>query len=132
MIGFSWLLMTALVASTISGCASTEPARSTAGVPSAMTANVAGTWAGYTGVGAFANSISYEFQQDGTKVSGRATDAEVAGRTAGWSYLEGTVEGDIFSYSLTRGSCCGRMTIKGDEMSGYTTSGYPVQVRRQK
>ena len=129
MIGFSWLLMTALIASTISGCASTEPARSTAGVTSAMTANVAGTWTGFTGQGAYAGTMVYELQQDGTKVSGRANAAGVGG---GWIYLEGTVEGDSFSYSLTRGTCCGRLTIKGDEMSGHTTSGYPVQVRRQK
>src|SRR5215469_9451649 len=132
MIGFSWLLMTALIASTISGCASTEPARSTAGVTSAMTANVAGTWTGYTGRGAYAGSMLYELQQDGTKVSGRANNSEVAGAVGGWVNLEGTVEGDIFYYSLTRGTCCGQLTIKGDEMSGYKTSGYPVQVRRQK
>ena len=129
MIGSSWLLMAALIASTISGCASTEPARSTAGVTSAMTANVAGTWTGFTGQGGFSSDILYELQQDGTKVSGRAN---AAGSGGGWIYLEGTVEGDSFSYSLTRGTCCGRMTIKGDEMSGYTTNGYPVQIRRVK
>jgi len=132
MIGFSWLLMTALIASTISGCASTEPARSTAGVTSAMTANVAGTWTGFTGQGAYAGTMVYELQQDGTKVSGTASASEIAGAAGGSIYLQGTVEGDIFSYSLTRGTCCGRLTIKGDEMSGHTTSGYPVQVRRQK
>jgi|SRR5215469_5619631 len=129
MMSFSWLLMAALIASTISGCASTGSAGSTAGAAPAMTANVAGTWTGFIGQGGFHSDLRYELQQEGTKVSGRANAAAAGG---GWVYLEGTVEGDTFTYNLSRGSCCGRLTVKDDEMIGHATNGYPIQVRRQK
>jgi hypothetical protein len=94
-----------------------------------MTANVAGTWTGFMGQGGFSSDILYELQQDGTKVSGRANAAAGGG---GWVYLEGTVEGDTFTYRQARGACCGRLTVKGDEMTGYATTGYPIQIRRMK
>ena len=127
MVRYAWLAVV-LVTFPVVGCASSTPSSGvTAG--SSTPADVAGNWRGFFGQGTFSSEIVYELQQDGAKVTGRANPIAAGG---GWINLEGTVTGDTFSYGLVGRTCCAELTVRGDEMTGRTTGGAPVQLRRVK
>ena len=121
-------LVVGLVIFPIFGCASSAPSTSAVSAGSAP-ADIAGTWIGFIGQGGFSSDIRYELQQDGAKVTGRANATVLGG---GWVNLEGTVTGDTFAYGISGRTCCAELTVKGDEMSGRTTGGAPVSIRRVK
>jgi ABC-type glycerol-3-phosphate transport system substrate-binding protein len=112
----------ALFLAVMSGCAS-----STVPQASGPPADVAGTWHGTwnnpSGIVSSGN-LKLELQQTGTKVTGRA---EPGGD------LDGTVEGNSFSYRYASGRGGGNVTVNGDEMKGYgAATGVALQFKRQR
>ena len=88
-----------------------------------VTVDVTGTWRGsyktstvFTG-----GDVELTLVQKGPKVTGRISGGQwvVLG---GSVPIEGTVNGDIFTFHDTRGTVTGSLQVSGDEMSGSGTS----------
>ena len=42
--------------------------------------------------------------------------------------LEGTIQGDVFNFKMTNGGVTGELTVNGEEMQGYATTGGRTQM----
>ena len=99
-----------------------------------MTVDVTGVWVGSSskGGGAYSSggSVQLTLQQSGPKVTGQFRPPE-----GGSLDLEGSVNGDKFSFRIPARSITGAVEVSGDEMIGSistTTVGImSLHVRRQ-
>ena len=80
-----------------------------------VTVDVTGTW----DLVGFPAATSLELEQQGSTVKGFIRSGGVAASIAG--PIVGTVAGDVFRFSKTRGDVVGELTVSGDEMTGVVS-----------
>jgi hypothetical protein len=115
-------LLGLLIATTLeSGCAKTDWIDRTL-----VTVDVTGVWIGSAGEGKSTFPVQFDLEQAGSKVKGAArlqgSGAGRAGPDVSGS-IEGTVEGDVFHFTGSRGKWAGTLTVSGDKMEGPGTAG---------
>src|SRR5215470_19526872 len=127
------LMLVAALLACGAGCAKPDWVQQTL-----VTADVTGLWVGsYNrpggGVGFEAR---LELAQQGGKVTGTfrvvgaAVPAQMGAARSG--PIDGSVAGDVFTFTQSNGPVVGEMTVSGDEMTGYMAVGYriPISFRR--
>src|SRR5262245_3544803 len=130
-----WVVLFAVALTLVSGCAKKDWIDRTL-----VTVDVTGTWVGSSNRPAGGSTTSFEarleLEQQGPKVKGKVfligsgVPAALTGAPSG--PIEGTVTGDVFSFSQTNGVIVGEMTVDGDEMRGYVrgSAQFPMSFRR--
>ena len=100
-----------------------------------MTVDVTGTWYGIgrgSGSSFPTDDVWLELDQQGSTVKGVIRTRTGAGLLTG--PIDGTVAGDVFRFSTTRGGAEGELTVGGDEMMGemsWAASGHrQITLRR--
>jgi hypothetical protein len=120
------LVLTALLAAG-SGCARPDWIDQTL-----VTVDVTGVWRGAfarAGAGGGKSNVELALQQSGPKVNGQLKGIS----TAEYGLVEGTVNGDVFSFRTRRGDVTGELQVSGDEMVGpVTTTTGPGSVTLQR
>ena len=94
-----------------------------------VTVDVTGTWTGTLSAGTGASGGSYgvflfDLEQQGATVKGivRGDSRGLGAQGQSVGPIEGTVSGDVFRFSDSRGILTGEVTVRGDEMDGQATS----------
>jgi hypothetical protein len=96
---------------------------------SGPTANAAGSWAGFAGVGAVSAPVTLQLAQTGSNVKGNIT---VGGRPDFSGPVTGTVQGNGLSLRLASGTASLPMlTVASDQITGDVGPG-PMILRRSK
>lgn len=101
-----------------------------------VTVDVTGTWYGSMGAGSGGGDLSFELEQQGSRVKGSmrfTTGTSAVGFTgARPGPIEGTVAGDVFYFRQTNGDLEGELTVSGDEMNGRASlmGSRPLSLRR--
>jgi hypothetical protein len=112
-----------LLCGVIGGCAGapTTPAPSSP----AAAVDVTGTWRGsFRSQGVVpVGDVTLTLQQTGNKLTGSSSSG---------GPLEGVVQGNTVTYTLTSGRGGGELTVNGDEMTGYSRAGSRLDLKRVK
>jgi hypothetical protein len=100
-----------------------------------VTVDVTGSWHGTSPlrVGTQYPTFSLELQQEGSKAKGSIRGLIGGADGPGvFGPIEGTVAGDVFTFSQTNGSLSGELTVSGDEMRGEFLGSrrFPMILRR--
>jgi len=110
------------------GCASSMETPSTLDM-SGPTAQAAGSWSGYAGVGAVSTSVSLTLEQSGNNVAG---NIDVAGRPDMTGDVVGTVQGNGLQLRLQSGfGSLPLMTVRQDQIVGILLIG-PMTLQRSR
>ena len=130
---YTRFMLVAAVLACGSGCAKPDWIQQTL-----VTVDVTGLWVGsYNRPGGSVGFESrLELEQNGSKVSGTfrvvgaAVPAQMGATRSG--PIDGTVAGDVFTFTQSNGPVVGEMTVSGDDMTGYMAVGYriPISFRR--
>jgi hypothetical protein len=112
----------------VAGCATTG--ETTAGMnTSGPTAQAAGAWSGYAGVGATSLPVSLTLNQTGGDVSG---NINIGGRPDFTGPVVGTVQGNALSLKMQRGpGSFSPMVVGQDQITGTSQFG-PITLRRAR
>jgi hypothetical protein len=114
----------ALVCVATVGCAAVKEEKAMANAP---TANVVGTWSGYSGQGAAGVPVDLTLAQTGTNVTG---NLNVAGRPDLSGPVTGSIQGELLKLSLATATFS-QLEVKGDTMTGMVGGGQVI-LRRSK
>jgi len=112
-----------LIATTLalgSGCAKQDWINRTL-----VTVDVTGAWRGSPGGPGTQNpgALFLELRQEGASVQGFIRQGASGAASSLDGPISGTVAGDVFRFSSTRGIAEGELTVNGDEMSGTVSIG---------
>jgi hypothetical protein len=90
-----------------------------------VTVDVTGTWRGSPGGPGTQNpgALFLELRQEGSTVQGFIRQGASGAASSLDGPISGTVAGDVFRFSSTRGIAEGELTVNGDEMSGTVSIG---------
>jgi len=117
------ILMLGLVVS--AGCAKPDWIQQTL-----VTTDVTGAWVGSLGKGGLGAEVRLDLDQQGQKVHGSLRS--FVSSNYGFEFpngpLEGTIQGDVFNFKMTNGGVTGELTVNGEEMQGYATTGGRTQM----
>ena len=96
-----------------------------------VTVDVTGVWYGVGEQVGILVELYLQLEQRGPKVKG-----SVRGRGANYEFegpIDGSVTGDVFSFTQTNGPSSGELTVGRDEMAGRVRGAYrdvPIVIRR--
>jgi hypothetical protein len=90
-----------------------------------VTVDVTGTWRGSPGGPGTQNpgALFLDLRQEGATVQGFIRQGASGAASSLDGPISGTVAGDVFRFSSTRGIAEGELTVNGDEMSGTVSIG---------
>ncbi|HEY7254176.1 MAG TPA: hypothetical protein VIG37_27065 [Methylomirabilota bacterium] len=92
-----------------------------------VTVDVTGQWHGTTlaksGGASMQPEVWLDLQQHGPKVTGAIRSRGFRYPPRDWLPIEGTIAGDVLTFTERNGAGQGRLTVTGDEMNGDVTMG---------